>query len=153
VSKRTLRRGLGALVLLGLGALTLACGEPSRHWEAGGVYSVSNGDGSFGAVKILALDPEAVGVRIYRESFPTRPSGLGSGDLSLGKIGDENLGVGHVPLAHRDFALWFPVLMTREGVSEEELEGVRIWREAGGGVFDSAAMEAAMASQGAEGGK
>ena len=112
------------------------CGDPSARWEAGGIYSISDGDG-FGVVKILAIDPGAVSVRIYRETFPTRPASVDPSELSLGRIDDpEGYGIGHLPLSPRDFALWFPVQLATVAVTDEELEGYRSWKESGGGIFD-----------------
>ena len=121
-----------SIVLLG----AVGCGDPSARWEAGGIYSISDGDG-FGVVKILAIDPDAVSVRIYRETFPTRPASIDPSELSLGRIDDpEGFGIGHLPLSPRDFALWFPVQLATLPVTEEELVGYRSWKESGGGVFD-----------------
>jgi hypothetical protein len=106
-----------------------ACGDPASRWERGGIYSVSD-EGGFGVVKILEIEPDAVSVRIYRERFPTRPQSVDPKELSLGALGDPNgFGVGHTPVAPRDFALWFPVRLAAEPVTEEELEGYRLWKE------------------------
>jgi hypothetical protein len=123
-------------------ALALAaCGDPARRWEPGGLYSVSDSSG-FGVVKILAIEPDAVSVRVYRERFPTRPDSVEPAALSLGNIDDPNgFGVGHMPVAPRDFALWFPVQLGTQPVTDEELEGYRLWKESGGGVFDAEAEE------------
>lgn len=123
-----------ALVAIALG--TGGCKDPADRWEAGGIYSVSDGGGEFGVVKILAIDPGAVSVRIYSERFPSRPDSVDPDALTLGRIDDpETMGIGHLPVAPREFALWFPVQLTTQPVSDEELEGYRYWKESGGGVF------------------
>jgi hypothetical protein len=126
--------------VLALGALA-ACGDPASRWEPGGIYSTSDGSG-FGVVKVLAVEPDAVSVRVYRERFPHRPPSVDPSGLSLGSIDDPNgFGVGHLPLAPRDFALWFPVHLATVPVTDSELEGYRAWKEAGGGVFSGDEME------------
>lgn len=142
----------GLVSLLALTAIALGaggCGDPAARWEPGGIYSISNG-GDFGVVKILAIDPDAVSIRIYRERFPNRPDSVDPSTLTLGRIGDPaGFGIGHLPLAPRDFALWFPVHLTTQPVTEEELEGYRYWKESGGGTFNFDDMAA---SDGADAG-
>jgi hypothetical protein len=113
--------------------LFLSCSDPRSRWRAGGLYSVWEGQGSFGVVKILAVDPEAVSIRWYKESFPDRPATASSTELSLGSVDDQIVGIGHLPLAHRDFAMLFPLHIAQETVSEEELEDYRTWSESGVG--------------------
>jgi hypothetical protein len=124
------------LLVAVLCATVVACGDPSAHWEVGGLYSTSDG-GEFGVVKILALEPDAVSIRIYRERFPARPTSIDPESLSLGSVDDpDGFGIGHMPIAPHDFALWFPVHLATEPVTDEELEGYRYWKESGGGTFD-----------------
>lgn len=121
--------------------LCVACGDPQSRWRAGGLYSVWEGEGSFGVVKILAIDPEAVSIRWYKESFPDRLTTASSRELSLGSVEDENFGLGHLALDYRDFKLMFPVHIAQEPVSEEELDGYRIWSESGAGAFSFTELE------------
>lgn len=133
-------RALRTFPTIVLVAWLTGCGDPSARWEVGGVYTTSDGDG-FGVVKILALDPDAVSIRIYRERFASRPVSLDSSALSLGSVDDpEGFGIGHLPLAPYDFAHWFPVQVATEPVTDEELEGYHYWKEAGGGAFDFDAL-------------
>ena len=129
------------------------CGDPAARWEPGGIYSTSDG-AEFGIVKILAIDEDAVSIRIYRERFSNRPSSVNPDTLSLGRIDDpQGFGIGHLPLAPRDFALWFPVHLATRPVTEDELDGYRYWKESGGGTFsfsDLTALEEAEAETPAE---
>ncbi len=111
------------------------CGNLPPEWMVGGLYSVWEGNGLFGVVKVLAIDPDIVSVRWYKESFDTRPIEISSGELSLGTADEEVTGFGHLPLTFKDFAWMFPVFIAEESVSAEELEGYEIWKEAGGGAF------------------
>lgn len=114
----------------------LACGDPSARWEVGGIYSVSDG-GEFRVAKVLAIDSDAVSVRIYRDAYAMRPQAVDPETLSLGSLEDpEGFGIGHIPLPYRDFALSFPVLLAVVGVSDDELEGYQYWKESGAGPID-----------------
>ena len=121
-----------------------ACVAPESRWLPGALYSVWEGDESFAVVKVLAVDPNAVSVRWYRESFPDRPETASSSDLSLGTIDDEVAGLGHIALVYRDFELMFPMRIAQEDLSAEELEGYEMWKESGGGTVNFEALAEAI---------
>ena len=105
-------------------------------WVPGQIYSVRRDPLSFGLVKILAADSDAVHVRLYKHTFPVRPEVGSSPLLALGTLNDaDGFGIGHVPLAHDAFQAWEPVLVRAETVSDAELEGYNMWLEHHGGVF------------------
>jgi hypothetical protein len=106
-------------------------------FQAGGIYSIVNdGDGGFGIVKLLVYENGVCHVRIYKQKFQSRPQSVEPANLSLGKIGDpDGFGMGHLPIQESTFIKWQPVLMKQSPVTEEELEGYKIWKEAGGGAF------------------
>ena len=102
----------------------------------GGIYSIDNGDGKFGVVKILKLEPGIVHVRVYKNKFASRPSSVKLDELSLGSVKDKDgFGMGHLPISERDFKGWKAVLLMQSEVKADELEGYKLWKEAGGGVF------------------
>jgi hypothetical protein len=102
----------------------------------GGVYSVESGGGAFGVIKILKLEPSTVHVRVYKNKFSSRPTSLKLEELSLGSVKDsDGFGMGHLPIAESEFAGWKPVLVVKSRILEDELEGYKLWKEAGGGVF------------------
>ena len=106
--------------------------EPSP----GDICSVASGNLGFAIAKVLAVDAGVVHVRLYREKFPCRPLQVDPSKLSLGKVGDvEGFGMGHLPLSRATFAGWEPVLIQSEPVTEEELDGYRIWQGDTGGVW------------------
>jgi hypothetical protein len=102
---------------------------------AGDVCSVEAGESRYGIVKVLATDPDTVHVRVYKEKFGWRPERVDTGGLSLGTMHDDEFGIGHLPLSRAGFGAWTPVRIHREPVSEDELEGFRLWQEARGGVW------------------
>lgn len=102
----------------------------------GGVYSIDNGDGEFGVVKILKLEPGIVHVRVYKNKFSSRPRAIQLDDLSLGSIEDKDgFGMGHLPISENDFNGWKAIWLASSEVKPDELEGYQLWKEAGGGVF------------------
>ena len=97
--------------------------------KAGAICTVEDGDGKFGVIKVLVIDSEIAHVRIYKNKYTIRPSKIDLKTLSLGSINDKDgFGIGHTPLARRGFEEWKPVVIANENVSEEELEGYKIWK-------------------------
>jgi hypothetical protein len=86
----------------------------------GGLYASQNKDGTHSISKVLDVN-FAVHVRLYRETFAELPRELASSQLTLG--------VGHAPMAG-DRWLEKHLLVGRESVLEDELEGYRIYLEA-----------------------
>jgi len=110
----------------------------NMEFAAGELYSASwDGDGTFRVVKVLAVDDEAVHVRVYKERFPVRPATVDHGELTLGSVEDaDGFGVGHPALALKEFELWDPELIGITEVDDDELDGYRMWAsEPDAGVF------------------
>ncbi|MGV3724798.1 MAG: hypothetical protein ACO1SX_28195 [Actinomycetota bacterium] len=128
-----------AAVVLAILILFRRRGPVDQELSAGGLYSTDSGDGSFGIVKVLVEDPSTVHLRLYQNRFTQRPESVDPATLTLGGIDDEDsgigIGIGHLPLARRDFLNWRPMLLMKQSVSDDELEGYQMWKEAGGGVF------------------
>jgi hypothetical protein len=112
------------------------CTKPAEELRAGGIYSIASGDGRFGVVKVLVVDPNAVHVRSYSGKWSTRPASVNTAELRLGTIHEPDPGMGHLPLSRRVFAAWAPKLVATADVTDEELEGYREWKQAGGSVWD-----------------
>lgn len=129
--------GIPLVVVIIIALLFLAW---SRHrygleqWRAGGLYSVREG-AEFGIAKVLVVDSAAVQVRVYQQRYASRPTTIDLSTLTLGKLGDRNFSIGHVPLSRKSFASWDPVFLNQQSVSEDELDGYRIWQHDNGGVF------------------
>ncbi|HLL14223.1 MAG TPA: hypothetical protein VK388_04025 [Pyrinomonadaceae bacterium] len=100
---------------------------------AGGLYSVEDGEGSFRVIKILVLDDEAAHIAVYANKFSAPPTTADLSSLSFNSIydGDEDVGIMHLPLSREAVAQDRPVLIARAPVTEAELEGYRMWEEAG----------------------
>ena len=119
-----------------LAASAAACGRRPLVLEDGGIYSTvtDTEKGTYGIVKVLKVEPEAVHVRLYGGEFKERPTSVDPSELKLGTIHEGAMG--HLPLSHRVFASWKPVLIAHSKVDPSELDGYREWKEAKGGVWD-----------------
>ena len=94
----------------------------------GGLYAMRDEDGRYRIVKVLVVDDVAVHLRSYADRFEMLPTELSSSQLSLGGVGrPEGMGIGHFPIAREGFAREEHILIGREAVADEELEGYRIW--------------------------
>ena len=109
--------------------------EANLAWEIGGLYSVRDSERGFRVVKVLAIDPGVVSIRMYKQTFDKRPSKIDPEKLSLGTIHDAEFGIGHLPLDPAAFSAWEPQFLVRSSVTEEELEGYRMWKESSGSAF------------------
>ena len=125
-----------ALILVGIAVVFVACRKSSATFEVGGIYSTDDGKGRYGVVKLLAHADGICHVRVYKQKFSAQPATIDVASLSLGKPGDpDGFGMGHIPLREAGFLEWQPVLITKTTVTPDELEGYKIWKESGGGVF------------------
>jgi hypothetical protein len=113
------------------------------------MYASREGDGAYAVMKVLAVDPEAVSVRMYSNRFSDLASidldnlelvGLGADFLERQARGDlqvpMNIGIGHMPIDPKGFRSMKLTLVGERPVDESELEGYRYWRaDSDGGTF------------------
>ena len=126
-------RGVGLLWL----SRSRAGANPSQKTglQAGALFSVYV-DGKYRVAKVLVVEPDAVHVRLYKETYARRPEQVPSQTLTLGTIHDvEGFGMGYLPLSEGAFRAWRPEVLGFEPVTDDELDGYKIWREDSGGVF------------------
>ena len=122
----------------------------SEELRVGGLYSaIGDSDtGTFCIVKVLVLDSSIVHMCLYSNSFDDRPKNVDVSTLSIGGFSIEeddlddfnfsDLGIGHLPIELDDFINDYqPVFLEMSSVSDEDLEGYRLWREESGGTFGS----------------
>ena len=90
--------------------------------RAGSICTVANGDGRFGAIKVLMVTNLFLEVTIYKNKFDTRPDEVDIDQLTIGTVHDpDGFGIGHVALAPDGFMNWQPVIVGfREVTAEEE---------------------------------
>ena len=123
---------------IGVCAALFGCEMEPQSLKNGGLYAVEDGGGKFAIVKLLVVEKEGVHVRLYKNKFESRPTTVDPATLSLGSVKDPNGGgIGHLPITHGNFRAWQPSLIGDTVVTEEELEGYRMWRDGKGGYFGS----------------
>jgi hypothetical protein len=105
-------------------------------FEIGGIYSTDDGKGRFRIIKLLASADGIIHVRLYKQTFLTRPTTVDVANLSLGRPGDvDGFGMCHLPLRESAFIQRNPILVAQSPVTPDELDGYEIWKESGGGAF------------------
>jgi hypothetical protein len=111
-------------------------GAEQSHPKAGDLCTVDDGEGFYRVAKILAVDGRGVHVRLYKNRWNERPKSVDTSALSLGNINDKDgFGMGHIPLTKQAFAAWTPVVLGKQEVLKEELDGYEMWKDGGGGYF------------------
>lgn len=90
--------------------------------KAGGMYLRQNEDSTWSVTKILVVDEFAVHIRMYSDTFKTKPADVNSKDL--------HVLIGHAPLAKEGFLKEPHILVKAEPVAEEELEGYKMYLDA-----------------------
>lgn len=102
-----------------------------REIVVGGLYSFKGDDGKYDVMKVLVVDDFAVHLRLYANRFEALPTDIDPAVLSLGSIEDEGgFGIGHFPLDKERFWDDNPVFLKTTPVTDDELEGYRIYLEA-----------------------
>ena len=104
----------------------------------GGLYSHLDEDGRYGVLKILKIDDGGVHLRLYSNRFAEHPASVDESKLFMAGINEQPpqpLGMGHIPVSRRSFATWQIRPIQMSSVSDEELDGYRMWEEANGGYF------------------
>ena len=70
--------------------------------------------------------------------FSNVPSSIDEKKLYIAGINrkpNEPLGMGHAPISKASFSTWDAIFVQPSYVSEEELEGYKMWLNSGGGYF------------------
>lgn len=122
-------KALTLFLLIFISGIAPGCGNQKDSIKAGSICTVEDGEGKFGVIKILVIDDEIAHVKIYKNKYDQRPDTIDVKTLSLGSINDgEEVGIGHVPLARKEFEDWKPIPVGFEAVTKEDLEGYEIWK-------------------------
>jgi hypothetical protein len=117
-------------LIIGLMGLLSMLGCSTVSYKAGDIYSVDDGNGKIGIVKVLVVEPKIIHLRVYKNKFNSRPKSINTTELSLGRIADKGgFGVGHMPLDIDGFKDWKPELLINEKVEDNELDGYNIWKQ------------------------
>ena len=133
--KRIFRTLLRAL------ARKLALSRLPSDLVAGDLCAIQAGEAGFAVLKILAVDPDGVHVRLYKQRFRSLPATPDPAELSLGAFKvdggtSDAFSIGHLPLTREALAVSWPVRVAHRSVLADELDGYEIWIKSQGGYFD-----------------
>ncbi|MCX5793895.1 MAG: hypothetical protein NTY77_00175 [Elusimicrobia bacterium] len=102
----------------------------------GGLYSVQDGQGLYRAAKVVAIDEDGIHLRLFKNNWKRRPKAVDSSSLALGTVYDsDGFGIGHLALSQEEFVSWKPVLLSREELKPDEVDGYQLWRRGRKGDF------------------
>jgi hypothetical protein len=106
----------------------LGCKQP-QEIQPGSICTIESGDGTFGVVKVLVINEEEAHIKIYANSYDQRPTEIDVKTLGMGSILNGGaFGIGHVPLERAGFDNWKPIVIAFEAVSDDDLEGYKMWK-------------------------
>lgn len=89
--------------------------------KPGGIYSCKSGNGDFSIVKVLVVEGGGVHACLHKNRYKERPTSVDPEELEVA--------IGSVPLSEVGFRNWEPVLLLEQPVTDDELEGYRLWRD------------------------
>ena len=124
--------------MIPMGLLSSLFGSSRPNWVEGGLYSTRHKDGSYAILKILKIDDRGFHVRLYSNPFDEPPKKIDESGLymvPMKRTANERLGVGHLPISKNSFETWHAAFVQQSTVSDEELEGYKMWLDAKGGYF------------------
>lgn len=101
--------------------------KPTESYQEGSICLIEDGTNGYGVAKVLVIADGAVHVKLYANTYETKPESIDLGTLNMGTIENGEFGIGHVPLEKTGFDNWNPEEIGIEEVSEEELEGYYYW--------------------------
>ena len=107
-----------------------------RGPRPGDLYSVDGEAKNYKIAKVLVVDSDAVHIRLYKNTFPERPSSVDPGTLSVGSVRDpDGFGMDHMPLSRSSFYRWHPRYMTHTSITDDELQAYQQWKKSNGSLF------------------
>lgn len=109
-----------------------------NNFQVGGYYSISEDGKVFQVIKVLSTDQFGVHIRLYKNKMSGRPteSELDVNTLDLGSVKDpDGFGMGHLPISYKSFNGWHAEFIKSGSVTDDELDGYKEWKNAGGGYF------------------
>jgi hypothetical protein len=104
--------------------------------KGGDICIVVSGEGGFKVAKVLKADATTIHIALYKNRYSEKPAEVDTRVLTFGTIDDSGgFGIAHLPLSRATFASWSPTRIQHCAVTEEDLEGYRIWEESNGGTW------------------
>ena len=106
-------------------------------FKAGTYFSVAETEFGYRIGKILNADEWGVHICLFSNHYLLRPDIIKTEELYMSSKEDdpERFGIFHLPVLYSSFKNSEPKFILNGIVSEEELEGYKIWKDAKGGYF------------------
>lgn len=104
----------------------------------GGLYLTPHEQEGYTVLKVLKIDNDGVHIRTFSNLFHDIPKVIDESTLFMAGMGadeDTPMGMGHTPISHSSFITWGLHFVQQSAVSEDDLEGYKMWAEANGGYF------------------
>ena len=108
-----------------------------RYFKAGTYFSVAESELGYRIGKILIADEWGVHICLFSNHYLLRPDIIKPEELYMNsKENDsERFGIVHIAVLYNSFKNAEPKFIMNGIVSERELEGYKIWKNAKGGYF------------------
>lgn len=98
--------------------------------KIGGLYSIRSTYGEFTVVKVLDADDLGVCLRAFGNVFPARPDKADIPTLTMEKVDKRQWPMACVPVLSEGFLKDDPILLTVQGLTDEEQRCVdEMWEE------------------------
>jgi hypothetical protein len=106
-------------------------------FKAGTYFSVAESEFGYSIGKILVADEWGVHICLFSNHYLLQPDIIKPEELFMSSKEDDpkRFGIIHIPLLYSSFKKSEPKFIMNGIVSERELEGYKIWKEARGGYF------------------
>lgn len=103
----------------------------------GGLYVSPLNGNQLQVVKILKLDDLGAHIALYENHFSEFPAYIDETTLTFGRYDENNpiLSIGHLPISYNTLVSYKLLFVQHSKITEEELEGYKIWLDAQGGYF------------------
>ena len=124
------------IMALALSAL-VGCSKPTGAKD-GGLYYFKNDNGTYSVLKILKTESGGVHARIYSNQFDSPPTKVDESTLFMAGINHkptETLGIADAPLSAKSYENYKATFFQQSTVTDQELEGYKTWKKAGGSYF------------------
>jgi hypothetical protein len=110
----------------------------SSAWKEGGIYSFKNENGAYSVLKILKIESAGLHIRVYSNQFDSPPTQVDETTLYMAGLNhkpNEILGQADLPILKQAFDNYKATFVQQSTVKDDELQGYKTWKAAGGKYF------------------
>lgn len=114
--------------------------ESIKEIKQGYFFAMPRTLGGYNVFKVLAVDRNGAHIRSYSNVYTEVPETIDVTSLFMKRFDTDveaiDLGMGHLPVSYDTFMTWNAIALNQyEEVTEDQLEGYRLWQDAEGGYF------------------